>query len=361
VLQDALSGSRDKGRSAGRAFVRDLHQFIKTYGMGTKVPREHVIVFDEAQRAWDRGYMATKRRVAKSEPDLLVEAGERVERWAVLLGLVGEGQEIHSGEEGGIGQWRDAATASKAMRWRVYCPPRLADDFHGLEVETHERLDLDVSLRSRRLEQHHNWVALLLQGSLALAARQAARVTATDGWAMYLTRDLNEAKAYVRARYGEEPEKRCGLMATSHARNLAQYGVLNSFLDTRKTREARWFNAPPDDPMSSNALEVPMTEFGCQGLEVDMPIVCWGSDYTWDGREWSAKAVRRKYPLTDPMQIVRNAYRVLLTRGRDGFVVFLPPDSELDTTEHALLAAGVRPLPQPMELGDEVVMATNGG
>lgn len=172
VLQDALSG-RNGRRSAGRAFVRDLHQFIKTYGMGTKNPREHVIVFDEAQRAWDRGYMATKRGVLRSEPELLLDAGSRVEGWTVLVGLVGEGQEIHSGEESGMLQWREAA--SDGGSWRIHCPPRLTDDFAGLEVEANKRLDLDVSLRSRKLEQHHNWVRLVLEGSLSLAARQAAR------------------------------------------------------------------------------------------------------------------------------------------------------------------------------------------
>lgn len=358
VLQDALSG-RNGRRSAGRAFVRDLHQFIKTYGMGTKTPREHVIVFDEAQRAWDGGYMETKRGVTRSEPDLLVEAGARVEEWALLLGLVGEGQEIHSGEEGGLAQWREAA--KDGVRWRIYCPPRVADDFSGLDVVTHERLDLDVSLRSRRLEQHHTWVRLLLEGSLALAARQATRVSATDGWAMYVTRDLDEAKRYLRSRYAEEPGKRYGLVASSHARNLAAHGVRNSFLDTRTVKEDRWFNAEEDGPLSSNALEVPVTEFGCQGLELDMPIVCWGTDYRWDGRRWEAKAVRRKYPLADPEQIVRNAYRVLLTRGRDGFVVFLSSDEELEQTEHALLASGIRPLPEPMELGAEVLVTSTDG
>ncbi len=357
VLQDALSG-RNGRRSAGRAFVRDLHQFIKTYGMGTKAPREHVIVFDEAQRAWDRSYMATKRGVVRSEPDLLVEAGGRVEDWAVLLGLMGEGQEIHSGEEGGLAQWREAA--KDGGRWRIHCPPRLADEFAGLEVESHERLDLDVSLRSRKLEKHHTWVRLLLEGSISLAARQAARVSAADGWAMYVSRDLEAAKHYVRLRYPDEPGKRYGLLASSHARNLAAHGVRNSYLDTRKIREDRWFNGEADDPLSSNGLAVPVTEFGCQGLELDLPLVCWGRDYRWDGRSWQAKAVKRKYPLEDPDQIVRNAYRVLLTRGRDGFVVFLPPDKDLDQTEHALLASGVKPLPEPMELATGSVLVSNG-
>ena len=93
-----------------------------------------------------------------------------------------------------------------------------------------------------------------------------------------------------------------------------------------------------------------MTEFGCQGLELDLPIVCWGNDLKWDGVGWDIRKVNAKYALDDPEQIRRNAYRVLLTRGRDGLVVFIPPDPVMDLTEHALLAAGVRPLPEPLPL-----------
>ena len=83
-------------------------------------------------------------------------------------------------------------------------------------------------------------------------------------------------------------------------------------------------------------------------MELDLPIVCWGNDMVWDGRRWTIRPVRARYPLKDNEQLRRNAYRVLLTRGRDGLVVFLPPDERLDLTEHALLAAGVLPMPAPL-------------
>jgi DUF2075 family protein len=100
-----------------------------------------------------------------------------------------------------------------------------------------------------------------------------------------------------------------------------------------------------------------VTEFGCQGLELDLPIVCWGDDYRWTGSHWDARPVRSKYPLADPVRIRMNAYRLLLTRGRDGMVVFLPPDARLDFTEHALLAAGVRPLPAMQTTGGASTVA----
>lgn len=343
VLQDALRS---------RVFVRDLHAFIRTHGINQRAskPGEHVVVFDEAQRAWDGEYMHTKRGVAASEPDLLVQIGERIEGWSTLVGLVGGGQEIHSGEEAGMAQWKVAASPPNAAeRWHVHCPPALADTFTGLPVTTHDRLDLVVSLRSRRAEELHRWVHLLLEGSISLAARQAQRM-ASDTFPMYVTRSLDDAKGYARDRFAGEPDRRYGLVASSHAKILPKHGVDNSFIATSRMNIAAWFNATPDDPKSCCALDRPVTEFGCQGLELDLPIVCWGEDVRWDGSMWQLTPVRRRYRQDDPQQLLRNTYRVLLTRGRDGFVVFLPPVAHLDATEHALLAAGVRPLPEAGDL-----------
>lgn len=338
VLRDALKS---------KVFVKDLHAFIKTYGLSEKVPNEQVIVFDEAQRAWDRGYMAFKHGVDHSEPELLIRVGERLPGWATLVGLVGDGQEIHAGEEAGIEQWCEAASPPLATKtWQVHCPPRLAPSFAGLPVTVHEYLDLTISLRSRRADRLHDWVATLLQGSLAIAARHAQRVQA-ESFPLYLTRDLDEAKDYVRARYAGEINARYGLLASARTQTfLPKYGVDSSWPATKRVKLARWYNEPAGHPQSCCALEDVVTEFGCQGLELDLPIVCWGNDYLWNGTSWSIKKVRARYPLEDHEQLRRNAYRVLLTRGRDGLVIFLPPDPVLDLTEHALLAAGVRPLPE---------------
>jgi hypothetical protein len=342
VLQDALKS---------RVFVRDLHAFIKTYGMSDRrTPVEHVIVFDEAQRAWDKPYMTEKRGVDASEPTLLIRAGERIDDWATLVGLVGEGQEIHSGEEAGLLQWKDAASPPTAKRhWHIHCPPRLVSEFEGLDVSPHDELDLTVTLRSRRAEHLHRWVALTLEGSLSLAARLALRIH-EQVYPMYLTRDLNEARRYVIDRYEGEPDATYGLLASSHAKLLPRHGVDNSFMATSRMNIAKWFNAPKDDPKSATALVQPVTEFGCQGLELDLPIVCWGEDYNWDGTSWQLTPVRRRSPQQDPHQLLRNVYRVLLTRGRDGLIVWIPDDRRLDHVETALLAAGIRPMPEAADV-----------
>jgi DUF2075 family protein len=337
VLQDALKS---------RVFVRDLHAYINTYALSEKIPREKVIVFDEAQRAWDAAYMLRKKSIAQSEPQLLVEVGRKIVGWSALVGLVGEGQEIHSGEEGGIKQWGEAVAGDSA--WTVHCPPKLEMQFGSSPVVTHSELDLDISLRSRRAESIHEWVQLVLDGRLGKAARLGLKIQ-EQKYPLYVTRDLDEAKTYAFHRYeGEGSEKRFGFLASSHAKNMDSLGFDISFLATRKMKIEKWFNAPQADPLSCCALGQPATEFQCQGLELDLPLLLWGDDLRWSGDGWKANPIRRQHALQDPGQILRNTYRVLLTRGRDGLVVIISPDAEFDLTEHALLAAGFKPLPEPL-------------
>jgi hypothetical protein len=336
VLQHALES---------RVFVRDLHAYINTYGLTGRTPGENIIVFDEAQRAWDADYMRYKRGVSRSEPDLLIEAGERMIDWAVLVGLVGEGQEIFSGEEAGFGEWRNAILRNRAGDWSVHAPPDVAAALSGCRVSSEERLELKVPLRSRRARLLHDWVNHLLGGSLALAARVAARLTAErTAFPLYLTRDLEQAKAYARLRYANEPEKRYGLVVKAYAKAPRRYGVDNHFQAQQKLKLGPWFNAPPSDPLSCCQLRAALTEFQVQGLEVDLPLVCWGENFLWTGTEWKRRPARARFPQHDPDQLLLNGYRVLLTRGRDALLVWLPPEAEFDLTEHALLAAGVRPL-----------------
>ena len=348
VLQDALKS---------RSFVRDLHGFIRTYGMSGRTPKEHVIVFDEAQRAWDRDQMQAKHHVDASEPDLLVQVGERLPGWASLIGLVGDGQEIHVGEEAGIGQWHEAiAPPNATATWEVHCPPRLAAAFASDDVHAHDSLDLTVTLRARLADDLHEWIRSLLAGALSAAAQLAPAIH--DGaFPLWVTRDFVEAKLYARTRYRDEPSRRYGLLATSRAQTfLPKHGVDASFMTTKQVKLARWYNAEATDRRSSCALEEVVTEFGCQGLELDLPIVCWGDDLRWTGDGWLVKPSRSQRPLRDPVQLRLNAYRVLLSRGRDGLVVFLPDDRVLDKTEHALLAAGMRPLPAPVAMAAQTTV-----
>jgi DUF2075 family protein len=335
VLQHALES---------RAFVRDLHAFIRTYGINGRTPAERIVVFDEAQRAWDADYMYYKRGIARSEPDLLVEAGGRIPDWAVLVGLIGQGQEIFSGEEAGIGEWREAVLRS-GSDWRVHVPPALAGTFEDCQVQAEEKLELTIPLRSRRAQLLDDWVNHLLQGNVTLAARVAARLSAhRAAFPMYLTRDLDSAKAYARLRYAGEPDKRYGLLVKAYAKVPREYGVDSHYQAQQKLKLGPWFNESPNHPLSCCQLEAAVTEFQVQGLEVDLPIVCWGENLLWTGTAWRRRPARARFPQQNPDQLLVNGYRVLLTRGRDALLIWLPPEGDFNLTEQALLAAGVVPL-----------------
>jgi hypothetical protein len=336
VLQDALKSS---------VFVRDLHKFITSYGSSTRIPEQHVLVFDEAQRAWDRDYMEHKNKGSRSEPDLLVEIADRLAGWAVLVGLVGEGQEIHSGEEGGIRQWRAALETSTAPDdWTVFCPPHLAGTFAALNVEADDQLSLRIPVRSRRAEQLAEWVSLVLDGQFREAA-PIAKQMGEDYFPIYVTRNLGAAKRYADELYSDASDARYGLLVSSHAKGLLKYGIDNSFMATNRVfNVAKWFNADKADPASCCAFERVATEFGCQGLELDLPIVCWGSDVMWSEDQWKLTPIRRRYRQHDPQSLLKNTYRVLLTRGRDGLMIFVPPTEGFTPTADALLHAGARRL-----------------
>ena len=331
VLRDALGSG---------VFVRDLHKFITSYGRSTRTPSQRILVFDEAQRAWDRDYMLHKRGIDASEPELLVEIGDRLPDYACLVGLVGTGQEIFSGEEGGLAQWRDAIEESP-NDWHVHCPPEVASSFVGIPHTEHALLHLEISLRARRAEHLHDWVLALFDDRLDEAAGLAHEM-GSEQFPVYVSRDLDEAKAYVRERYSGELDPRFGLVASSNAKSLPGFGVDNSWIATSRMKIGPWYNAPPEDERSCCALEQPVTEFSCQGLELDLPIVCWGEDVRATDDGWELTPARRRYPLDDPEEILRNTYRVLLTRGRDGLVLWVPPDRAFDPTADALSTAGAR-------------------
>lgn len=334
VLQHALGKSK--------VFVRDVHGFLQQYG-GAKntIPGEHIWVYDEAQRAWDSERVLEKRKHAYSEPEDFVRLGDRMHEWAFIVGLVGEGQEIHLGEESGLGQWDDAISKS-SEEWIVHCPGRLSQLFGNASSVVDENvLDLTESLRSHVAEDVPQWIATLFEGRLDESRMLMEKIT-DQGFDSYLTRSMDAASSYLRQRYDGQSTMRFGLLASSKARNLDKYNVKNEFQYSRRVHIGPWFNDPPDSVDSCCQLREVATEFACQGLELDFPLICWGDDLWWDDG-WKTKAVRRAKS-RDPHQLRLNSYRVLLSRGRDGFIVWVPPEVALDSTYNGLLHAGLREL-----------------
>lgn len=330
VLQYALKS---------RVFVQDVHGFLKQYGgPSTRVPEEHIWVYDEAQRAWDSQRVLEKRGHDRSEPEDFLSIGSRKDSWALMVGLIGEGQEIYLGEEAGLAQWNDAM-AKTSDAWTVHCPRKIADVFDAAgRVDVNESLDLDISLRTHLAEDVQGWVQDLLDGQLDDAAAHAKAMN-KQGFRLYLTRELERATQYVRERYQSEPDKRYGFLGSSKGR-LDPFGIPTNYYSTQRMKIGPWYYDDPDSAKSCCQLDSAATEFQCQGLELDLPVVGWGVDLHWNGRDWQSPPQRRSHA-RDPHLLRLNSYRVLLTRGRDGAALYVPDGgTAFDADFAALEAAG---------------------
>lgn len=351
VLQHELSG----GGGGGKTFVRGVKDYVTRYSTRRDaIPPEHVLIFDEAQRAFDAKMMATKHGDPhiSSEPEQFVEFADRIPEWCVVVGLIGSGQEIHVGEEGGIAQWRTAVERSKRRsEWTVHVPAALSSTFEGGEVpfEARSALSLDVELRYHLAPEIHSFVhGLLTDGPSPILSKQAERLNAS-GFHLRITRSLDTARQYLRERYEQDEDARFGIVASSKDKHLMQYGIPNDFQSTKRVRVGPWYGDREDDAgrRSCRHLEICVTEFGAQGLELDATLLAWGTDFRRDGGRWSndlARGYLRKAMVRDPFQLRLNAYRVLLTRGRDGCVAYVPNMGLLDETYEHLVACGWRVL-----------------
>jgi hypothetical protein len=363
----------------GRTFVRGVKAYMQRHLRGV-VPAEHVLVYDEAQRAYDAAMVAEKHghdpNGAKSEPEHFIEFAERIPDWCVVVALIGGGQEIHKGEEAGTGQWATALQAAKETgRWDVHGPVGLAQHFGGLRYEIHRELNLDKSLRSHLAFEVHRFVAGLvdlaapkvLSSALHVAERGAAYEStvprgegntlseiamriAEKGHRLRITRDLSLARSFLSERYSDNPEARFGLLASSRDRDLVRFGVNNDFQSTKRTKFGPWYgdDQHADGARSCRHLRECVTEFGAQGLELEGALLAWGTDFYLKNGSWcvdkSARYQRSGAPVRDAAQLRANAYRVLLTRARDVTVVFIPPLPELQETYEFLISAGFEPL-----------------
>ncbi len=339
VLTDALHS---------KVFVKDLHTVVNEFLQHkARDFQKNIIVFDEGQRAWDVGQMAAKGKSQdESEPDVMVRLCEERLDWCVLLILVGEGQEIYKGENSGIGQWNTALNkGSKA--WKIVCPDKLKpifeEDQNVADIEEAAALDLTVSLRTHLAGDVSDFANALIDGDIDKARSYISSIY-EEGFSMAITRNLDAAKEYCIQRYGEDPDARYGMIASSKGRDLPQFGVDNSFYGAiNRGKYGKWFNTSRGSGYSCCDLKTVVTEFGIQGLELDMPIVCWDRDMAWNGTGWN-KFKPREDDTSDNNVYRVNSYRVLLTRGRDGFIIFVPPTEQLEKTYEMLKGLGIKEL-----------------
>lgn len=354
VLQYELRGAG----GGGRTFVRGVKDYVRTHNShARRVPSEHVLVYDEAQRAYDAAMVAEKHpemaETARSEPELFVEFAERIPEWCVVVGLIGSGQEIHVGEEGGIIQWTEAiAESPRRAEWIVHGPPAFVEAFRDVPYDTKASLNLNQSLRSHLSFRVHEFVAGIVAATPAPQVTQAqlANEIAIEGHDLRITRDLDTAKHYLRERYADDPDARFGIAASSRDRDLVRFGIPNDFQSTKRLHYGPWYgdDEAAEGGHSCRHLRDCVTEFGAQGLELDAVLLGWGTDFRFKDGRWNidrARSYRRGGPpVHDPWQLRANAYRVLLTRARDATVVFVPPLTELDATWDYLVQCGFRKL-----------------
>jgi hypothetical protein len=328
-------------------FVQNVHRFRDQYLDRSQIPSEHVVVFDEAQRAWNReqtaDFMRRKRGQVgfdQSEPAFLLSVMDRHPDWCVVICLIGEGQEINRGEAG-VAEWV-RALQGELRHWQVHLPPHLLQDGGldaGLRWHLEQRaakpdpaLHLAVSVRSFRAETVSSYVAAVLGENAA----QARALLPTAGFPIYRTRNLAAARSWLRQR--RRAGERAGLLASSNALRLKPEGLyVKASVDV-----CNWFLNGSDDVRSSNALEDAATEFDVQGLELDWTCVAWDLNLRrskgWEAREFRGtrwQAIRATEDALGRADYVRNAYRVLLTRARQGMVVFVPMGDAVDATRPA--------------------------
>jgi hypothetical protein len=352
VLREALA--RDQCERTGckkqdaerevASFVQNIHHFRDEALRDQNAPPERIVIFDEAQRAWDRDqaskFMQSKRGQTdfdQSEPEFLISVMDRHEDWCVIICLVGGGQEINTGEAG-LSEWM-SALGTRYRDWAIHLSNRLTDPHYGLQeaaetlnaierVTWQPDLHLGVSMRSFRAEALSDFVGHVLDNRADLAAKTYQSIR--DRYPIVLTRNIDEARAWLRDQ--ARGSERFGLMASSGAYRLRPEG-----LNVRaKIDPGNWFLNGPDDVRSAYYLEEVATEFDVQGLEVDWAGVCWDADLRYQDGAWTHHAFKgtkwQNVNAAERKMYLQNAYRVILTRARQGMVIFVPEGTALDLT-----------------------------
>jgi hypothetical protein len=319
----------------------------------------NVIIFDEGQRIWTAKHMRRKKGDTSlgSEAEEVLSYLEKKD-WALVVVLLGEGQEINTGEEG-IATWLDAVVQRNLIpgnNWRVTVPDEFELDSNSQSVEVAPGLRLKVARRTDNAADVAGWVSALL--SFQVPDALEARLQFLD-FPIFITRDLEQAKDWIRHQVAVTGGS-SGFLASSKSRRLFRYGIDVVADANRSFTWENWYLNKSPDLNSSESLEVAATEYKCQGLELDWVGVCWSwdlipSSQSWVPRSLNTGSAHWKTTKTNPHYQI-NSYRVLLTRCRKGMVIWVPPGKEddpsmsatqMDKVAEILLLAGAVSLPTP--------------
>ena len=336
---------KSEAMSAVKAFIQNVHNFRdECLADSNRPPIEHVALFDEAQRAWDLPQTANFMRQKKntpnfkqSEPEFLISCLDRHPDWAVVVCLVGGGQEINTGEAG-ISEWIESLIRSFSD-WHIYISSRLTDSEYGAgkildeiksrpNVVYQEKLHLAVSMRAFRAENVSLLVKQMLD--LDLAEARATLAQLENKYPIVLTRSLPRAKQWLKDQ--ARGTERYGIVVSSQAERLKPHAI-----DVKSPMDPiHWFLDGKEDVRSSYYLEDVATEFDVQGLELDWACITWDADFRYSPfgwEHWSFRGDHWNHIRKDAHQIyLKNAYRVLLTRARQGMVIVIPEGDVQDAT-----------------------------
>ena len=354
VLREALkrsvkmSGKKNRETdTAINALIQSSYAFKRDNVSHSRPTAENILIFDEAQRAWDQKKMKLKHndpRMSVSEPYFLYSVMDRHHDWAVMICLVGLGQDIYDGEMG-INEWFRCGI-NEFSDWELFYSSAIFDQVEDKNIDSemirsctrcHEmdELHLKISLRSFRAEKQSQFVDALLDNRPDEATEIYNQIK--EKYHIYITRDIAEAKKWAKAQV--RGSQRCGVLACSSAQRLKPVGIyVPTNIDVKN-----WFLAPSDDLRSSNMMEVVASEFKVQGLEIDWAVMCWNADLrrSANGKNWDYYSFRgtkwTKRNKEDQRRYLVNSYRVLMTRARQGFVIFVPlgVDVETDPTRNS--------------------------
>ena len=344
-------------------FVQHLYKFKNEYkpkpNNRTQTPYENILIFDEAQRAWDANKVNhTFNQLAMSEPDIILDIASRSRQgWSVVVALIGQGQEIKGGEEAGLDLWSQAIRQviyNKGINYHVHGAQMDVSHFQRntpaqMYLDTSQQLYLNSALRNHDAHQYHNFINCFLDGNFAQAAdyfnqirakylfrwtddMAAAKTTLTDYANNIKTEDGRFQYGALYSTTSTKPRhfKVFGFKTTFY--KVPDYVIYHNYRELRglhrnkneaeNLEQTKW---QQHQDLYSNSLIYAATEYECQGLELDMALIEWGDDLFYQDGGWHHK--RNTYKECDkyaqnPKQLIQNTYRVLLTRGRDATIVF---------------------------------------
>jgi DUF2075 family protein len=354
VMQKHAAGNKINKATALRevvSFIQIIHKYRDEYVGNKRIPTDGVVIFDESQRAWTKdeiaSFMARKKGIKNfehSEPEFLISTVNRRMGWGVIVCLVGGGQEINKGEAG-LPEWFDSLKRS-FKDWKVYVSDNLKDEEYlrgrsweeiteSINPIIDNRLHLSTSMRSFRSEKVSLFVKQMLDCEVDQAKKTFLEIS--DSYPICITRDLNTAKKWVVNK--SRGNERYGILASSNAARLKPEGIYYA-KDRSSIAPEIWFLNGKDDIRSSYFLEVVASEFETQGLELDFAIVGWDADFRMENGKFKCYSMsnRKTPPNWSPIKsennkrYLKNAYRVLLTRARQGFIIYVPIGDRADAT-----------------------------